>query len=58
MVDLAERIEKLKAREEQMNKQIEKLTNDLATKKLKLRDLRKQIRANERLAKKMSTSKA
>jgi prefoldin subunit 5 len=57
VVDLAERIEKLKAKEEQMNKQIEKLTNDLATKKLKLRDLRKQIRANERLAKKMSPAK-
>lgn len=58
MPDLNERIEKLKAREDRMNKRIAKLIDDLATTKLRLREVKKQLRASERLAKKMKTSKA
>jgi uncharacterized protein YoxC len=55
--DLTEQIEKLKAQEERITKKIEKLTDDLANNKLRLREVRKRIRANERLAKKMSPAK-
>jgi predicted nucleic acid-binding Zn-ribbon protein len=52
-----DRIEKLRTREERLNKRIEKLTDDLANNKLRLRDVRKQIRASERLAKAVKEKK-
>lgn len=52
MPDISETIEKLKLREERINKRIEKLKTDLDVTRGRLRDIKKRLRAAEREAKK------
>jgi hypothetical protein len=54
MPDAVDVLAKLKEREERMTKRNEKLAEDLANNKLRLREVKKRIRAIERVNKKIA----